>query len=136
MRAKPRGPASGASVANCSVGRSIGADGGPGRPARPQYRLLSARPRSLLRLGPLFTRPLPGEPRPAVPGAMVDEAAHDPRDRPLDEQGDEHLHQRHLAVLGPRRLLVVDQAPREVEDLLRQLAAGQAKDQAEWREDG
>ena len=42
--------------------------------------------------------------------------------------------QPHLAMLGLRRLLVVDEAPSEVEDLLRQKARDQAGGDAEGDE--
>src|SRR3954447_21027234 len=92
--------------------------------------------RTLLGLGPLLAGPGAGELRPAVAAAVVHQPAHEPEDRPLDEQRHEHLRQRHLAVLGPRRLLVVDQAPHEVEDLLGDLAGGDPQQQADRREDG
>src|SRR3954464_15993336 len=91
---------------------------------------------ALLGLGALLAGPGTGEPRPAVAAAVVDEAAHEPEECPLDEQRHEHLQQRHLAVLGPRRLLVVDQAPDEVEDPLGDLAGGDPQQQPDRREDG
>src|SRR3954451_5999188 len=91
--------------------------------------------RTLLGLGPLLAGPGAGELRPAVAAAVVHQPAHEPEDRPLDEQRHQHLRQRHLAVLGPRRLLVVDQAPDEVKDLLGDLAGGDPQHQPDRRED-
>jgi len=49
---------------------------------------------------------------------VIGHPAYEPEDRAFDEQRGDQLDERELAMLGSRRLLVVDQAPEEIEDLL------------------
>src|SRR5213075_248048 len=78
-----------------------------------------------------LARPCSGEPREAVSASVVDQAADDTEQRALDEERGEQLDEVDLAVLGPRRLLVVDHAPDHVERLPGDLAGQQAGDDAD-----
>src|SRR3982751_1372298 len=62
-------------------------------------------------------RPSAGQALEAHPGAAVDQPAHDPEDRPLHQHRQDHFPPRDIAVLGIRRLLVIDQTPKLLEEL-------------------
>src|SRR3954452_13855399 len=77
-------------------------------------------------------------PRPAtrdvvkrLAGVVIDQAAHGAEDRSLDRERKRQLQERDLLVLGLRSLLVVEQAPDRVEDLLRRLTGDQPGDDRE-----
>src|SRR5205823_10819001 len=80
----------------------------------------------LFRLGLLLARPSPGEARECAPRFVVRGRPDGPEDRPLEGGGEQHLAERHVAVLGLRRLLVVNDSP----DLLEQLLAEESGEQA------
>src|SRR4051794_26758408 len=90
----------------------------------------SAPGRRLLGLGRLLAGPAAGQAGEPAPAAVVDEPAHQPEDRALDQQGGDQLAELDVAVLGVRRLLLVHQAPELLEDLLgdeaREQTAGDA----------
>src|SRR5918995_2225631 len=87
------------------------------------------------RLGALGM-PLPGpgphRARERAPGAVVDHPPHRPEDRPLQRQGHGELGKRDVAVLGLRRILLVDQRPDPLEDRL----AGEGGDEPGGHADG
>src|SRR5215218_1950374 len=88
----------------------------------------------LFRLGALFARPRAGGVRERDARAAIDRLLRRPEDRALDGRGRHELAPRRVAVLGLRRLLVVDQAPDLLEDLLADHAGDEAEDDAERRE--
>src|SRR5256885_15822179 len=90
--------------------------------------------RGSLRLRGLLARPAPREPRESAARLMVDGGAHGAEDRALEGGGQEDLAEADVAMLGLRRLLVVDDSPRLLEDLLAQEPGDQAADDAEWDE--
>jgi hypothetical protein len=55
-------------------------------------------------------------------GVLVDGAAHEAEQRAFDQQGERQPAQFDLAVLGPRRLLILDLAPDDVEELFGELS--------------
>lgn len=66
-----------------------------------------------------------------MPSSVIEEALHQTKDRPFDEEGSGELRVLDLAMLGVGRLLVVHQAPELLEDLLAELTGKQAADDAE-----
>src|SRR4051794_38854126 len=105
----------------------MGAPFGVGGTARSHGRANRTR-YGLLRFRALVARPRAGQPRDAVAGAVVGEAADEPEDGALDHQCGEQLHEAAgLAVLRMGGLILVDQAP----DLLEDLAPDDAGDEAE-----
>src|SRR3954447_21403900 len=90
----------------------------------------------LLVLGSFGAWPRAGGGAPGVPAAVIDQPPDDPGDGALDDEGNEHLDEDDLAVLGFRGLLVGELAPDLLEDLLGQLTGGQADADGEGREDG
>src|SRR5436305_15113815 len=89
----------------------------------------------LFRLGCLLAGPRAGEPRKPAAGAVVEEACDDAGDRPLRGERDRELQVAHLAVLGVGRLLLVDEAPEPLEELLAEHPGEQASGDAERQED-
>src|SRR3954447_24402900 len=89
----------------------------------------------LLRLGRFFARPAAGHPREPAARAVIGQTAHRAEDRALDDQGGHELGERDLTVLGARCLLVVEQAPDLVEDLLAQLARTETGGDPDGQED-
>src|SRR5207249_153299 len=74
--------------------------------------------RRSFRLGSLLARPGPGQLRERPPRAVVEDAPCGPEDRALERQRREELRPRRLTALRVRRLLLVDQAPDLLEELL------------------
>src|SRR4051812_47583605 len=90
----------------------------------------------LLGLRALLARPGAREPRDAVAGAVVGEPADEAGDRPPEHQRREQLHgAAGLAVLGVRRLVLVDQTPDLLEDLAPDDAGDETEGDAERRKD-
>src|SRR5215213_6476632 len=66
---------------------------------------------------------------------MVRQAFDEAEDRALDEQRRHHFRPGELAMLRAGRLLLIDQAPDFLEDLLTDDSSDQAEDDADRRED-
>src|SRR5215216_3949218 len=66
--------------------------------------------------------------------AVVDEAADDPEHCALDDERRDELDPVDLPVLGPRRLLLIEQSPDEVEELLGDLSGEQPGDDPDRHE--
>src|SRR4051794_40776511 len=64
-------------------------------------------------------------------GVVIDQAAHGAEDGSLDRERESQLDERDLLVLGLRSLLVVEQPPDGVEDLLRRLPGDEPRDDRE-----
>src|SRR5205814_8311861 len=84
---------------------------------------------------PLLPRPAAGEAVEAMPRAAVDEPANRAEDRPFDRQRGEKERPAHLAMLGLGGLLVGDEPPDGVEELLRDRAGEDAAEDAEGEEE-
>src|SRR3954452_12849173 len=91
--------------------------------------------RALFLLGTLVARPGAGGVRERDARAAIHGFLRGAEDRALDGRGGDHLGPRRLAVLALGRLLVVDQAPHLLEQLLAEEAGQQAGDDAEGREE-
>src|SRR4051812_12090728 len=89
----------------------------------------------LLRLRCLLARPAAGEFGERGAAAVVDQPFHQAEDRPLDRQRGDQFRPGEFAMLGLRRLLVVDQSPDLFEDLLADEAGDQPEDDADRGED-
>jgi hypothetical protein len=66
---------------------------------------------------------------------VVDGALRGPEDRAFDGERGEHLRLRDVPVLGLRRLVLVDQPPDLLEELLAEEPGDQARGDAERREE-
>src|SRR5436190_4748348 len=84
---------------------------------------------------PLLPRPAAGEAVEAMPRAAVDEPANRAEDRPFDRQRGEKERPAYLAMLGLGGLLVGDEPPDGVEELLRDRAGEDAAEDAEGEEE-
>src|SRR3954454_23040040 len=86
------------------------------------------------RLGPLFPRPASHQLAVCLTRPLIEEAAHDPKYGALERERHEQLRPRNLAMLGIGRLLVVDSAPEELEDLLAHRTRGDSANNADRNE--
>src|SRR3954470_23054435 len=91
--------------------------------------------RDLLRFRRFLAGPAAGELGERGAAAVVDQPFRQAEDRPLDRQRADQLRPGKFAVLGLRRLLVVNQSPDPFEDLLAEESRDQAEDDADRGED-
>src|SRR4051812_6190170 len=85
-------------------------------------------------IGRFFARPASGRPCEAFARTVVEEALDHAEQRALDHESYRQLRQADLPVLGPRRVLVLEAAPDEVEDFLRELPGRKTADDADRQE--
>src|SRR5882762_966622 len=91
-------------------------------------------PLRLLRLRFFLTWPGPRRLGESTSGTVIGETFDQAEDRTLKEQCGDQLWPREFPMLGPRRLLVVDQAPEPFEDLLSHQPGEQPGEKTDRRE--